>query len=278
MDIVRISDGLGNQMFQYAFARKWNIMTGHRVYLDTRFINNEDLFAKGRNPQLKGKIAHREYGLSHFKTALPEADGEILSHCEKLYQWFGRHQVENEDFYDTVFQGKLRLPAYYQGYFFDLRYFDDIRQLLQHEFSLKEKIKLPCELRTILNREDTVSVHIRRGDFLKLDRDISGSGYYERAFAYMKERIDSPYYLIFSDDTEWVKANMDIPGEKLFVSGMGFADYEELTIMKHCRHNIIANSTFSYWAAYLNANEGKTVVCPKGWRTKTIPKDWNCIS
>lgn len=277
MDIVRISDGLGNQMFQYAFARKWNIMTGHRVYLDTRFINNEDLFAKGSNPQLKGRIAHREYGLSHFKTVLSEANGDLLSHCEKLYQWLGRHRVENEDFYDVVFQGRIKLPGYYQGYFFDLRYFDDIRQLLQHEFSLKEKIKLPCELRTILNRKDTVSVHIRRGDFLKLNRDISGSGYYEKAFAYIKERIALPYYLIFSDDTEWVKANMEIPGEKFFVSGMGFTDYEELTIMKHCKNNIIANSTFSYWAAYLNANPEKIVVCPKGWRVKTIPKEWEGI-
>lgn len=274
MDIVRISDGLGNQMFQYAFARKWNIMTGHRVYLDTRFMNNEDLFAKGRNPQLKGKLAQREYGLSHFKTVLPEANGEVLSRLENLYQWFGRYQAEDEKFYDTVFQKKGCLPAYYQGYFFDLRYYDDIRGVLQHEFSLKERIKQPCELRKILKRENTVSVHIRRGDFLKLNRDISGSGYYERAFAYTKEKIASPYYLIFSDDMEWVKANMDIPGEKLFVSGMGFADYEELTIMKHCKHNIIANSTFSYWAAYLNANEGKTVVCPKRWRKSTIPEEW----
>lgn len=274
MDVVRISDGLGNQMFQYAFARKWNIMTRHRVYLDTRFINNEDLFAKGRNPQLKGKIAHREYGLSNFKTVLPAADGDALSCCEKLYQWFGQYKVEDEDFYDAVFRGRIKFPAYYRGYFFDLRYFDDIRPLLQHEFSLRKKTKLPCDLREILVWENTVSVHIRRGDFLKLNRDISNSGYYERAFAYMGEKTASPFYLIFSDDMEWVKANVEIPGEKHFVSDMGFADYEELTIMKHCKNNIIANSTFSYWAAYLNANKNKIVVCPKGWRTRTIPTEW----
>lgn len=274
MDVVRISDGLGNQMFQYAFARKWHIKTKHRVYLDTRFINNEDLFAKGRNPQLKGKVAHREYGLFHFKTVLPEVDGDVLSRCEKLYQWFGQYKVENEDFYDTVFRGRIKLPAYYQGYFFDLRYYDDIRPLLQHEFSLKEKIKQPRELKEILDRENTVSVHIRRGDFLKLNRDISGSGYYERAFAYMGKRLALPFYLIFSDDMEWVKDNIEIPGEKLFVSDMGFADYEELAIMKHCSNNIIANSTFSYWAAYLNANKDKIVVCPRGWRREIIPEGW----
>ncbi len=277
MDVVRISDGLGNQMFQYAFARKWNITTGHRVYLDTRFINNEDLFAKGRNPQLKGKLAERKYGLAHFKTALPEADKDILSCCENLYKWFGQFKVETENFYDAIYQNRIKVPTYYQGYFFDLRYYDDIRMLLQREFSLREKIKLPYELKKTLNRENTVSVHIRRGDFLKLNRDISGSGYYERAFAYMEERLASPFYLIFSDDMEWVKDNMDIPGQKCYVSGMEFADYEELTIMKHCKHNIIANSTFSYWAAYLNANKGKIVVCPKRWRTATIPESWGCM-
>lgn len=277
MDIVRISDGLGNQMFQYAFARMWNIMTGHRVYLDTRFINNEDLFAKGRNPQHKGKLSHREYGLSHFKTALPEVDADMLSRFEKLYQWFGCQKTEDEDFYETIFQNRRKLPSYYQGYFFDLRYYDDIRTILQHEFSLREKIKLPCELREILNREDTVSVHIRRGDFLKLHRDISSSEYYKRAFSYMRERTVSPVYLVFSDEVAWVKENMDIPGEKIYVSKLGFADYEELTIMKHCKNNIIANSTFSYWAAYLNGNPEKTVVCPKGWRMGTIPADWTAL-
>ena len=277
MNFVRVSDGLGNQMFQYAFARKWHLLTGQKVYLDTRFINNEDLYAKGRNPQLKGKLAYREYGLSHFKTVLPVATGDALSCFENLYEWFGRYKVEEENFYDTVFQSRVKLPAYYRGYFFDLRYYDDIRAILQHEFILREKLKLPCEVRNILSRENTVSVHIRRGDFLKLNRDISSSDYYERAFAYIGKRVASPFYLIFSDDTEWVKDNMDIPGEKLFVSEMGFADYEELTIMKHCRNNIIANSTFSYWAAYLNANSEKIVVCPKRWRTKTIPEEWISI-
>lgn len=274
MDIVRISDGLGNQMFQYAFARKWNMLTGHRVYLDTRFINNEDLFARGRNPQFKDKLAHRKYGLSHFKIALPEAEGEMLSHCENLYKWFGRYKVEDENFYDAVFQNKVRLPAYYQGYFFDLRYYDDIRAILRREFSLKEKVRLPDQFQKILAEDNTVSVHIRRGDFLKLNRDISRSGYYERAFAYMEEKVASPFYLIFSDDTEWVKDNVGIPGNRIFVSEMGFADYEELTVMKHCKNNVIANSTFSYWAAYLNANPNKTVVCPKRWRTGTIPQEW----
>ena len=72
MDIVRISDGLGNQMFQYAFARKWNIMTGHRVYLDTRFINNEDLFAEGGIPSLRGGLHTGNMGFRNLRQRFPQ--------------------------------------------------------------------------------------------------------------------------------------------------------------------------------------------------------------
>lgn len=71
-----------------------------------------------------------------------------------------------------------------------------------------------------------------------------------------------------------MKQNINIHYENILVSDMGFKDYEEFTIMKHCRNNIIANSTFSYWAAYLNSNFNKLVICPKNWRSATIPNEW----
>jgi hypothetical protein len=117
-------------------------------------------------------------------------------------------------------------------------------------------------------------VHIRRGDFLRVNRDISEKGYYKKALEYITDKVSNPTYLVFSDDIEWVKDNMHFEEKTIYVSDMGFRDYEELMIMKHCRHNIIANSTFSYWAGYLNNNPGKIVVCPKGWKTETIPEDW----
>lgn len=273
MNIVRISDGLGNQMFQYAFARKLHKMTGRKVYLDTRFINNEDIYKQGKNSHMKGKLAHREYGLQHFRIKLPTMDESLIS-C-----WCGclRRQNEAENFKGELSKMQLMIPAYYQGYFFDLKYYDDMKTVLQHEFSLKEKIRLPDRLQETLSSRNTVSIHIRRGDFLKMNRDISGSGYYEKAVQVMQNKVENPVYLLFSDDMEWVKENLRIPGEKLYVSGMGWKDYEELTIMKHCRHHIIANSTFSYWAAYLNADRDKVVIYPQRWRTKTIPKGWICV-
>lgn len=291
MKIVRISDGLGNQMFQYAFARKLRLISKEPVYLDNRFINNEDKFAVGEFQNLKGKLGYRKYGLDCFKITLSVTDEQILWKWNYLKRdnvwnkliyslarvdfWIWRFWEEDTNVLKKRFDiQKLRGHVYYQGYFFDLKYFDEIKPILQKEFCLKEPIVLPRKLKDVLSYENTVSIHVRRGDFLKLNRNISQSDYYSKAIKRMEERIEKPTYIIFSDDIGWVKENLDIPGEKIFVSEMGFEDYQELIIMKHCKHNIIANSTFSYWAAYLNKNEQKIVICPKGWKTKIIPDEW----
>ena len=290
MNVVRISDGLGNQMFQYAFARKISILTGHKVYLDTRFINNEDLFKNGKNTHYKKKLAHREYGLDCFNIKLPLADDKVLFPWKYLQQenyaqqavyglaiqnmWLWRYKREHLNFEGKLSRWDKMSPAYYHGCFFNLEYYDDIKEILQYEFSLKNKIKLSQNIRHILRNENTVSLHVRRGDFLRINRDMSNSGYYQEAIRIIESEIPSPIYLIFSDDIDWVKKNMQIPGRKIWISEMGFKDYEEWTIMKHCRHNIIANSTFSYWAAFLNSNESKVVVCPKRWRKDIIPASW----
>lgn len=289
MNIVKISDGLGNQMFQYAFARKLQIDTGKAVYLDARFINNEDMVARGEQTCRSKKNANRKYGLDHFRVKLPQADSSALrpwSYLTEngrvsqgiyrlaqagLWPW----QYRNEETSDV--KRRELLPTYYKGYFFDLSYFDSIKGVLQREFVLKEKIQLPEVLSTILYNDNAVSIHVRRGDFLKLNRDISQREYYPKALAYMRKVVIRPTYLVFSDDIEWVRDHLEIPGEKIYVSEMGFQDYEEMAIMKHCKHNIIANSTFSYWSAYLNANPSKVVVCPKNWKTDIIPKQWISI-
>lgn len=289
MNIVKISDGLGNQMFQYAFARKLQIDTGKRVYLDYRFINNEDLVMRWEGKYQRKKNGYRKYRLEKFKIRLDKADDNMLKHWEyltvggtmqsqiyamaKLGVWPWRYcdeetaEINRSKFFST----------YYKGYFFHLKYYSDIRSILQKEFVLKEKIRIPISLAKVLQEVNTVSVHIRRGDFVKLNRDISEKDYYPKALECMNNKIHLPIYLVFSDDIEWVKNNIEFAGNPIYVSEMGFQDYEELMIMKHCKHNIIANSTFSYWAAYLNSNPNKIVICPKHWKTDIIPQDWISI-
>lgn len=267
MHIVKISDSLGNQMFQYAFAKRMQLIYHKKVCLDTRYINNEDLIQRGQTSVYLDNNDRREYGLDHFKITLPVADNESCKrwrYCDEA-KWLEKDHLMN--------QNRI-LPAYFRGYYFNLSYYDDIKKVLMREFMLKTPIKLPNELRYIMKNRNTVSVHIRKGDFVKLSQDISQRSYYPNAIYLMNEKVNNPVFLVFSDDIDWVKQNMEIAGDKLYISEMKFSDYEELTIMKHCSHNIIANSTFSYWAAYLNPNANKLVICPKNWKSDIIPLDW----
>lgn len=294
MNIIRISDGLGNQMFQYAFARKMQLESNEKIYLDTRFINNEDIRKRGELNNILQKSAQRKYGLSNFKVMIPIANRSVLWRWNYLEQnnrwerllyelgqnnlWYWQYKDElDEILADISIEKQLQRSTYYRGYFFDLQYYDSIKDILQKEFKPKYPIKIPSVLKKVLQGDQTISIHIRKGDFTRLNRDISNMSYYPSAMEIMQQHLESPVYLIFSDDIEWVKQNMKIPANKIYVSEMGFKDYEELTIMKHCKHNIIANSTFSYWAAYLNSNSDKIVIAPQKWKTKIIPKEWIVI-
>lgn len=292
MDIVKITDGLGNQMFQYAFARKLQILTGKVVYLDTRYINHEDLLDErnNKNKLFFEQCDRRKYGLDSFKTILPIAGQNILyqwNYLKKdnsidnlLYNmasnnmWFRLYKDEESIDINEILDCKRKIPTYYEGYFFNLNFYQDITDILRKEFVLKTKCKLPIRMREVLNCKNTVSIHIRKGDFVKLSRDISTRSYYDKALQWIEKNIPDPFYFIFSDNIKWVRENMRINEPKYYISDMNFNDYEEFAIMKHCKHNIIANSTYSYWAAYLNSYQGKIVICPKNWRSAIIPKEW----
>lgn len=290
--VVKVTDGLGNQMFQYAFARMLQLKRNENVYLDIRFINNEDRIARGETSRYLEENDHRSYCLEHFRISLPVADERILTGWDyinsqnswkkalfKLSQygmWIWQYRDEQK-WKRSRFKitDCLCFPVYFQGYYFDLKYYDDIKPILQKEFRLKEPMCLPRKIWRILLYEETVSIHIRRGDFTRLSQDISRQSYYSRAIKKLNGLVKKPIFLVFSDDIEWVKENIDIDGQKIYISDMGFADYEEFTIMKHCKHNITANSTFSYWAAYLNSNTDKIVIYPKRWEKQDIiPNGW----
>lgn len=291
MNVVRISDGLGNQMFQYAFAKKLQMLTGEKVYLDIRYINNEDIYLHNED-WFHAKCDRREFGLDNFRITLPIADESKLLRWkfiaqrnvleQVLYKLSQKYlvpwQYRDEDIKKIVFRKKDKIySTYYRGYFFKLSYYDDIRKTLQKEFQLRTPVCLPSELFKIMRSDVTVGLHIRRGDFTRLSRDISGKEYYPKALKRMEEYIKDPVYLVFSDDIEWVKENIEIDARKFYISEMNFSDSQEFTIMRYCKHNIIANSTFSYWAAYLNSNPQKIVICPKRWKTDIIPKGWMSI-
>lgn len=284
MVIVRIWDGLGNQMFQYAYARALKA-GGVDVRLDCG-KKYDSVFKKYR------KHDKRECTIQHFRISIPVVDSCALEKYSYLYQddardkiryWLGSHFIGKYKFYEekdlnfSLSKKNIKGNCYVKGWFQNEKYFKNIRRTLIKEFVPCEKIKLPYDLQVALKNTESVSVHIRRGDYVKLHQDL-GSGYYKKAFSYINKIYSNPVFVIFSDDLEWVKKNIDIEGKYIYANEGGkLKDFEELFIMSRCKSNIIANSTFSWWAAWLNQNPQKIVIAPKNkwnWAKDIIPDEW----
>lgn len=259
--IVAFSCGLGNQMFQYAFYKCLAQRNGGEPRADTArylFSNSREFLLDTVFPNVVlNKIVPGGFGseyLSHpllmeeFRgESLPpaQADMSVLDIKKGYFRGFWqRHQ------FAKMAEKTLRQ---------DLTFRDkDDRELK----ALAEKVRMGT----------TVSVHVRRGDYMSaVCRSIFGgicdAAYYERAVSYIRNHVSSASFLIFTEDSEWVRENLNIP-ESTIVTGDMFEDYEDwydMYLMSLCTHNIIANSTFSWWGAWLNSNQNKIVVAPKRW-------------
>lgn len=273
MKIVNIAGGLGNQMFQYAFAlglkEKFN---GEEIKID---ISTFD-----------GLKIERQYELGAvFNVQLPIATSKDLrkvthysrnSKLRKLMRRiFGRKRTEYKEprlftFWKDVYA--INGNCYYEGSWQNEAYFKDYKSIIKKAFCFKNE--LDDKNRKILNairHTNSVSIHVRRGDYLNIPfyQNICDEPYYRRAISYIKENVEKPHFYIFSTDTEWCKANIvPILGESPFTVidwNTGLDSYKDMQLMSCCHHNIIAHSSFSWWAAWLNTNESKIVVAPKEW-------------
>lgn len=286
MIVVKITDGLGNQLFQYAFARVLKTRVRQEVYLDISDINKK----KEKDFKIREWMSLcdvREFQLDNFMITLPLIDekelakkykrkeytSKFLNYCREFYLLPSVYL--NEGLYnENRFRFLMWHNYYIKGAFFDKKYYENETDILMDELKLKKTIAIPDGMKYILANRNTVSLHIRRGDFLNVGRDMSKSGYYFKALDYIKHEVKDPFLLIFSDDIEWVENNMNFDMEYMTISGRGFTDCEELTLMSMCRNHIMANSTFSYWGAWLNPNKDKIVTLPRGWGMKVIPNTW----
>lgn len=270
--IVRIWEGLGNQMFQYAYARMLSLQ-GNQVYLD---------FDKAYEEKLASKFygTERKTGITHFCIKLKGINVFEYKHYNYIEQksllskmvfglairgmWPYKFFEEKEPGY-SIRKERIRGNSYVKGWFQSEKYFNKYRDVLLREFIPKEKIKISPRLKYLLDKEETVSIHIRRTDYIR-NRNVLVMNYYKRAIAVMNERVKEPVYIIFTDDYEWVKKNFQCGEESYFIDeNENLLDYEQLLVMSKCKNNIIANSTFSWWAAWLNRNPNKFVISPSKW-------------
>lgn len=291
MILTRLNGGLGNQLFQYAMGRRTAHTTGLPLKLDTEKFNTCTL---------------RDYRLDHFNIQALVANLEDKRHLhilrrqdplallhsllDKFRPPHLRRIIREATFRFQPELRNIRGPAYLDGDWQSPKYFEGAETLLRQEFTLKTPLdeKDQATEQTILDAKQSISVHVRRGDLVsdpETDR-IHGTvspDYYTKAFRQIAEILDYPTYFLFSDDFEWAIENLPSEGFDLRpIDHNGpEKDYADLHLMSCCQHHILANSTFSWWAAWLASNPTKTVLYPKKWfrtadhdPTDIFPESW----
>lgn len=274
MQII-FTDGLGNQMFQYA------------LYLALRH--------RGQTPKINTGIITRNIIHNGFELCdafnierdrLPFtwtssfAGGVTIF----IYRYFGKllcYKQNIDKFSDDVFY--TRKP-FLTGFWQDVRYFKEVQQEIREAFCFRgldaENIKKAEEMQSC----DSVSLHIRRGDYLKsANYQVCTPEYYRIAIDRIKEQVVNPLFYIFSDDLQWSDEFGKSLGiqYKLVSLNRGKDSYKDMYLMTQCHHNIIANSSFSWWGAWLGTQTGKIVICPNTWlKSHTMdpcPEEWTRI-
>lgn len=281
--IVKFNGGLGNQMFQWAFGRALEKKTGIKTIFDMSFFK---------------KRYARPYELNVFNLNAQFVEDFWLKLKLKIL-WRFRKKLNGKKFLGLTLYSephfefdknifKIEPNTYIEGFFQSEKYFQDIENELRADFQFKN---LPDEenqkLIEKISATNSISLHIRRGDYVKKKRyqnlyAACSLDYYKRGVEYISERYPNPTLFIFSDDINWVKENLNLPYGSIYVShNTGSKSYEDMRLMSLCKHNIIANSSFSWWGAWLNNNKEKIVIAPQKWfndekitQTDVIPQSW----
>lgn len=263
LSIVQIQGGLGNQMFQYAFMRALSLKYNFKAMLDISYFYID----KFSDPA----IAVRKFLLDNYNIQLGIADINVIRqygfHIPILNRVFETPNCAGK--YLDFLQKERNGSKYFIGYFQTEKYFKEYRDVILKDFELKIPLDAKnLQLLSQIKDTNSVSIHIRRGDYLKLQHiyQICSPEYYYEAINFISQRIENPHFYIFSDDMDWVKNNLKIAYPHTFVDINSENNCcFDLELMKNCKHNIIANSTFSWWGAWLNENSDKIVISPKQW-------------
>jgi hypothetical protein len=268
--ITQFTGGLGNQLFQYAIARAIAKKSGLILKLDTSFFSDYKWHVYSLNPfniihdyideeELKEFLQHRESYLQKlkrkigFKYSLPEI-----------------YEEKTPNFDKNVLE--INKSTYLKGYWQTEKYFKEIESDIKSDFSIK--IPATAEnvmLKANIDANNSVSLHVRRGNYVteKVFNEFHGTcslDYYKKAIEYIGTKVANPRFYVFSNDIPWCRKELQIDADFYFVDiNDDKTDYEDLRLLQSCQHHIIANSTFSWWGAWLCENPDKIVIAPKQW-------------
>jgi hypothetical protein len=285
---IRLKGGMGNQMFQYALGLKMADALQTELQLDLSSLLDRS----------KGDFVYRDYDLCIFNVndsfvinpsflrTIYRPKLSIITKIIRKYLNKKNNLIKEKQFqYDEELVQDNQQNNVYEGWFQSYRYFEGIEDKVKQKFTFKTPI-LPYSqpLLKRISSTNAICLNVRRTDFLKVDTlNTTNKDYFLNAAKHLSELVENPHFFIFSDDVEWCRENiiLDHPTEIVDHSHKGerFGNYMQL--MKACKHYIIPNSSFAWWAVWLNENPKKYVVAPKKWfnddtinTSDLVPKEW----
>ncbi|WP_332453225.1 alpha-1,2-fucosyltransferase [Chryseobacterium aquaticum] len=265
MIAIELIGGLGNQMFQYAAAKALALHHNEDILIDKRLFASYEL---------------HNYSLNHFNIKALFLEEKIVfnpSFSDRVKavisgkKIFKKYQEDDLSYDESFFKTPHR-NIYLKGYFQSEKYFIRYEDQIRKEFEITAPLKQQTfDMLNVIGSVNSVSLHIRRGDYVTNSEANAVHGtcdlnYYHRAIDSINKKIENAVFFIFSDDIDWAKQNLKTINKTYFVDfNDASTNYEDIKLMSNCKHNIIANSSFSWWGAWLNRNKGKIVIAPKKW-------------
>lgn len=274
MVISQIIGGLGNQMFQYAAGRALSLMNGQRLLLDLSDFSNYRLhhgFELSRVFNVTAEMAEVSTVHEMLEWRANRLVKKVLRRPQFVWLRGKKFVVEPHFHY---WPGINRVPrdCYLVGYWQSEKYFQTHASVIRADFIFKLPLtSRNAELAKQIAQVNAVSLHVRRSDYVKNPKTNATHGlcsleYYQSAIQYVYDRVEEPHFFIFSDDIDWVKDKLKMDRPCHYVDhNQGPESYNDMRLMSLCRHHIIANSSFSWWGAWLNPNLDKIVAAPKRW-------------
>jgi hypothetical protein len=284
MIVVYLKGGMGNQMFQYASAR--GIKEGEIFLFLKHFKNKMDT----------DSFTYRPYELGVFKNLKILNNSKVTSlilyplisfiiFIRKIkYKFFYKESKKEDQIIKVpIFNFQIML-----GYFIGEKYFKHLKKELSAEFSFPE-LEKDLMAQKIIETEAPICIHVRRGDFLKEKiskvHQVLSAEYYKNAIKIINDKVSSPEYFVFSDDPEYCEKLFSVEQGKFNIvkNNKGDESWKDMYLMSLCKHHIIANSSFSWWGAWLSKNENQIVIAPENWlhgerntsfSEKMVPESW----
>lgn len=290
MPTIKLQWGLWNQMFQYALAFTLSKEQNEAIVMDGYFLENRFVWADWtfRHYELEVFGIKKIYTLQHsfFRRFLHP----IFTYLIRKIQKGELYIKEEQGRFISIFPQWAYLDGWFQSYKYFEKHKDDLREILTVKTPISQKNQEILDLISSVGK-GSVSLHVRRWDYVSLDaaskwHGVCSIGYYESAIVSMKNTIENPTFFVFSDDIEWCKQNIIFPAwtNAHYIDHNGSAGHEDMRLMYSCAHHIIANSSFSWWWAYLWRNPDKSIIAPKKWlqvdtfdTQNLIPPSWTLL-